>query len=62
MINTEEFLIGEKEVLNQWKGLLVRQCSDHKYTIYSGFVSVILTKNKVYRKVSIVAFLTLGFW
>lgn len=45
MINTEEFLIGEKEVLNQWKGLLVRQCSDYIYTIHSPFVFVALTKN-----------------
>lgn len=50
MINTEEFLMGEKEVLNQWKGLLVRQCSDHTYTIYSAFVSVVLTKNNRFIK------------
>lgn len=45
MINTEDFLIGEKEVLNQWKELLVRQCSGHISNMYLPFVFVVLTKN-----------------
>lgn len=60
MINTEEFLIGEKEALNQWKGLLVRQCSGHMYTMYLPFVFIVLTKNNRCIKES--SLLSLTFW
>ncbi len=45
MINTEEFLIGGKEVLRQWRGLLVRLSSDHINTTHSFFVFADFTKN-----------------
>lgn len=41
MINREGFLIGEKEVLKEWKRLLVREWSDYIYTIATNLKSLV---------------------
>ena len=50
MINTEEFLMREKEVLDYWKGLLLRQSSEHTHYMLSLCVCRLDKERLVHKK------------
>lgn len=65
MINTEEILMGEKEVLKQWKRLLVRQCNSythkHRHTPYNQSLCVSLWQRTTIKPLFIIIFLSFEF-